>query len=347
MSGLYQAKAHDKTHRMGMASPLASNHQSHHSSSSKASQWQSQTTPNGKLLIAKKNNSQPNKKEYSSMKLEKTIWRYLTELKEDAAIADIDRFTGKIMKAIRNCGFVQQSSSSGASGISKSSPSSGEHKRNDSSKSLSSKLKKPKKEKSPQAIAVLNRVVDNAKRTGKKVPNELLCLLPSDGYVTPTCTRTKRVPKPVMRFSETQFESISKRRQSTYRSENDDSTLEPVMKKRVRTEVTETVTKKTLVSSVLNSSVLNPIVTQKFAQTLDLPLPRPISNSPNEEYQIKRQRPEIERVITPSWNKTVSTQGKSQLQYLYNCFHCFCETYVFSINFSSSFQQHFKHASSR
>lgn len=198
-------------------------HQSYRvtSSSSASSEWRSETIADGKLLIAKKTSEHQKK---STTILENKIWALLNEFKEDAPIAEIDRYTAKIMKAIKQTTAGQSNKAQdtlGASGM--------EHKMYKShqkieikrtttpTKSTTTFKSKHKVEKKISQKKSLNHLIDDSKLTGQKVPVELMNLLPSDGFVDKPPRGTKRTPKPVIRFSDTHFQSPSIRRSATRR----------------------------------------------------------------------------------------------------------------------------------
>lgn len=146
--------------------------------------------------------------------LERMISALLIEFNENAPVSEIGRFTMKIIKAIDQYGPTQTSTAQDQPSTSLLNSA---HEMADfietmqtinttSEETITIKMKSTN-EKSVSPKQLLNRLVDGAKRNGKKISPEILRLMPSEGFVDQPPRRSKRVPKAIVRFSDMNFES--------------------------------------------------------------------------------------------------------------------------------------------
>lgn len=210
------------------------------SSSSSQNRWHSVTNNKGNLVIAKKTTTS---KAVSYARAEKKIRLLLTDYNKHLMDKKrdqqnyIDDLTDDIMKVCeryKRGGFNESDNESSTSAIvprvpelqpKAKSPEKRPSKQtvpvqhNKPSSTITAKSKpksKPKENKQIEPTKVPTK--DTSNKSGKRMPNELMNLISSDGFVSTPPIRGKRTPKQVVRFNELDFESPRKRRRSLDRS---------------------------------------------------------------------------------------------------------------------------------
>lgn len=146
--------------------------------------------------------------------LKRIISAILVEFNENAPVSEISRFTMKIIKAIDQYGSPQKSTAQDQPSTSLLTSANEMADFIETTRTINTTSKQTitiKMNSTNERIVppklLLNRLVDGAKRDGKKISPEILRLMPSEGFVDQPPRRSKRVPKPIVRFSDMNFES--------------------------------------------------------------------------------------------------------------------------------------------
>lgn len=198
------------------------------------SQWHSATNNKGNLVIAKKS-GQTKSKTTAQIKVEKKIWNLISAFNEYARRSEKEEVTSEIMKIAEKYkrGVYDESGSNQTSRSESRAPNPtasnsmkiaekprhGVYDGNRSKQTSRPESRIPSahvkitlhKENTVKMVAQtsknnINQPSVEAKRNDRKVPNELLRLLNSDGFVV-TPVRAKRTPKSIERFDDTLYAS--------------------------------------------------------------------------------------------------------------------------------------------